>query len=82
MGDRPPSIRAGAGPCRSVRVSVVLVRHVRVGMPLRIVAMHVAVQSDRHNAVRVGVMPIAVAVRMLVLLGAMSVLVRMTFCKV
>ena len=63
-------------------VCVVIVRHVWVGMPLRIVAMQVTVQPDRHHAVGVGVMPIVVAVCMLVFLDTMRMFVGMAFCKV
>jgi len=59
-----------------------LVGHVRVRMPHRLVAVQVAVRSSGHRIVTVGVVPVVVAVGMLVLEPFVLVLVSMALRQV
>lgn len=53
------------------------IRHMRMGMPLRLVPMPVTVLTDRHGVVYVTVMPIVVSVRVFVLERLVVMLVCM-----
>jgi hypothetical protein len=60
-----------------VTVGVMRIRHMRMGMPLRLVPMPVTVLTDRHGVVYVTVMPIVVSVRVFVLERLVVMLVCM-----
>ena len=63
-------------------MTMVLIRHMRVRMAHRIVAMGVIVGSGRHWVMCMGVMPVVVAVRMLVFDRQMIVDMGMIFGQV
>ena len=60
-------------------VGVMLVGHMRMRMPCWRVQMCMAVRSHWHRVVGVGVMPVIVIVRVLVLQQRMGMFVRVSF---
>ncbi|MBC7994299.1 MAG: hypothetical protein H7Z15_13805 [Rhizobacter sp.] len=60
-------------------VSVVLVRHMRVGMPSRLVAAQMALRAGLHDVMLMIVMPVIVTVGVLVFSRFVHVLMPMAF---
>ena len=60
-------------------VSVVLVRHMRVGMPSRLMPVQMAVRPQRGDLMVMGVMPVIVAVSVLMFCRFVHVLMPMAF---
>ena len=83
IGCRPCAASGQRRPAApSVRVGVMLVRHVRVGMADRNVPVRMAVDTCRHLAVGVCVMQVVVAVRVLVLECFVQVFVPVALVQV